>query len=104
MFKKGRKKTGGRKKGTPNKFARITNDIISLWIEGNGKKRLKKLIEDDENFKEFIIKMVLPLLPKDSEISLDQSQHFTVVWKINDKDRIQPAQKSRFNLAEQEEV
>lgn len=76
-FVKGRKKTGGRQKGTPNKAGVKTKDTIAAIVDGNVEKAQKMLdkIQDPKDFMYVFIKLAEFVVPKQSAIKLnDQRQ------------------------------
>lgn len=85
-------KTGGpgRPKGSKNKFTKFKDELLEIWEDTNGKERLLQLIKRDRDFKEFITKMVIPVLPKDPLIVNEEHTHITYVWKSSDDRLLSP--------------
>ena len=71
MFKKGHKKIGGRVAGTPNKFARIKEDMFEVFYKIGGIERLMKYAaKNDYNYQKFV-HFIVTLMPKEYKADIE---------------------------------
>lgn len=80
-FKEGKAKTGGRKKGTPNKFTQTTREMISEIVEGQLETLMNEINElDPKERADFVVKLLPYVVPKlnsvDSEPSPKEGKSF----------------------------
>lgn len=64
-FKKNRKKTGGRKKGTPNQFTNLKDAFLGAFEDIGGRNELKKWAKSN---KESFYKMITKMLPSNVQV------------------------------------
>jgi len=70
-YKKGQKKTGGRKKGTPNKVTRQAKDLALALIANSfdeAQDTLKEMFQGSPKAREKALEYVLKLLPRELNI------------------------------------
>ena len=80
-FKKGRKKTGGRTKGTPNKHKSEFKKQIEAFCIDNFAEFVKELnlIENPADKTRMFIKLIEYVLPKQQQIELDGALNIEAV-------------------------
>lgn len=65
---KKRIKTGGRTRGTPNKYKEVKNDMLWAYKRMGGKKALLKWAIEHKDSQEVFYKELLRLLPKELDL------------------------------------
>ena len=90
-FQKGHKKYGGRQEGTKNQYTQLKDDIIQVWSDIDGHKKLVEYAS--KNPKQFIdfVKIAVDLLPKEvrSDVNLNLQTLIEDVRKADERTRDQ---------------
>ncbi len=64
-FKEGKAKTGGRKKGTPNKITQTTREMISDIVDGQLQTLMNEINElEPKERADFVVKLLPYVIPK----------------------------------------
>lgn len=81
QFKKKRRKTGGREKGTPNKTTKEVKEAISNFVNGNFNAFVDMLneIENPAEKARLFIKLLEYVVPKQQQIDLDGNLNIEAV-------------------------